>query len=119
MSQMRKWVLPKNNKEKSFILKIRTFLHFPRNQTDITQKLRSLTGTQILKPQPFYSEHDLSVIFLKMPFFYFFCGKRNKNSNPYVMINDYYRIQIMRARERGFVELKGFRRKHGEACRNI
>lgn len=35
------------------------------------------------------------------------------------MINDYYRIQIMRARERGFVELKGFRRKHGEACRNI
>lgn len=49
----------------------------------------SLTDTQILKPQPFYSEHDLSVIFLKMPFFYFFCGKRNKNSNPYVMINDY------------------------------
>lgn len=79
----------------------------------------SLTDTQILKPQLFYSEHDLSVIFLKMPFFYFFCGKRNKNSNPYVMINDYYSIQIMRARERGFVELKGFRRKHGEACRNI
>lgn len=81
MSQMRKWVLPKNNKEKSFILKIRTFLHFPRNQTDITQKLRSLTDTQILKPQPFYSEHD-SVIFLKMPFFISFVTKEIRIQTP-------------------------------------